>query len=75
MCSDNWNTDDLLYMREYLAINVESCSTFPQQAAPLHLAACRGHVYAVRCLTDKGADTYTKDARGVNDWEYTADVY
>ena len=57
-------------MREYLAIlaiNDESCSTFPQQATPLHLAACRGHVYAVRCLTDKGADTYTKDARGVND--------
>ena len=74
MCSDNKHVQiteirviDLLYAKEYLAINDGSCSTFPHQATPLHLAACRGHVFAVRCLADKGADTFTKDARGVSD--------
>ena len=46
---------------------------FSHQATPLHWAAFKGHVNAVGCLADKGADINIKDEIGVSESECNAD--
>ena len=41
--------------------------TFSTQQTPLHVAAIKGHDYAVECLVKKKADMNIKDKTGVHD--------
>ena len=63
-------------MLDYLIIHGGPCSTIfvhsPYQSAPLHLAACKGHVDIVRCLDEQSADINIKDVDGVSEQQYTA---
>ena len=53
-------------MLGYLAIHGEPCSILPNQCTPLYLAAERGHVDAVKCLAEQGADMNIKTTHGVS---------